>query len=391
MRRFLLFSMGLLTMASCSKESTSVNTPALERVTLVSSVENQVSKATLSSKTWYWAPGDAIGVYFYDGGGDQATNTFYLKENVSTTIGTFEYKGDDIYENRKWNVGAVYPKFDNAIWWIDAASDHVANIELKTSYDYTSGVVLMPLVANLKSGGARPTSVAFKQVASCVKVTLNSVPIGTKTITLSADKTIAGDCNIKISDVGTGTLSNYANSSKSVSFVLSSALTSSQNGMVFYFPILPVSDPTFTISVKDTDDHVLWSKTKAFTGESTLTLGRGDILEMAATSVSTKTLTVGIATYIGSPSTTYIHAWGGHARTGTDYQVKRDGSRTITGTRDKHSSASQTYNAYTATVPNDIDGFNIKYGEQWSSNASNTSQTGYIYEWGGVYYIFFTD
>ncbi len=185
-----------------------------------------------------------VGVYRYVPSGMNA-QPLRFRLVSSTTNGVFSWTGDDPIDIC-WNVGAIYPKFDNSISWNTTNEKHYANVEIKAAYDYTAGQVFMPMVANMSSESSQPTGVNFKHVAVAVKVTLNDLDklpseVELAKVSITADQTISGWCNMAIPDAGTKTGVLAANggddgSSKTVAFNIKSS-DDIASSMTFYFPI----------------------------------------------------------------------------------------------------------------------------------------------------------
>lgn len=223
-----------------------------------------------------WASGDKIGVRMYRySWGDQSKNgtfAFTLSSAPGSLTGSFEYTGEieepngEGYGGHRWDVGALYPIVGDGATESNFG-DGGAYFNMRSSYEYTSGKLLMPLLADMSGGDVRPNSAAFRQIAGAIKIQLANIPPEANKISLSIDgKTIIGWTKAIAPADGVITTSSFqsANNDAPVSFTFSrGASESDYRNMTFYFPVPTVDAPKLRIKLYS-DDTVIWNKhTKA--------------------------------------------------------------------------------------------------------------------------------
>lgn len=394
MNKIVLFVSGLALICACTKsQPTTVDvTNNHKAIALIANAEGETTKASLSGNSWVWESGDQIGVRFRRNDASWQQTMNLDPSSAGSSAGIFKTPDNfDYADDMCWDEAAVYPS-SIPIQVVTFESVQYANLTIPSSYSYSSGDTKLPVVANMQGSDAQPKVLNFKQVAAAIKITLKEVPIGTKKITLTCDKNITGDCNIAMSAIGTGSLNApYSNQGKQVSISFS-ALEEKKDEMVFYFPIIPVSTPTITISLTNSNDEVYWSRTAS----NQASLGRGEILDMDELTIpSTKKVNIGIITYISSSyvSDLQVHYW-----SGTD---TNPGDANLV---DKKATASQyvgywgdaqTFNLYYASIPVTAMHIRLHKGSDWDGynsfgdNRDYSKKTLFIFEYSGTYHYDF--
>ena len=233
-----------------------------------------------------WASDDRICVSMYETGEYTPwEREFRLTGGAGSTNGTFSLMGDGTPgENTLYN--AIYPKYENTFY--DSGESKivpsVAKIKLLTSYTWSAGTILAPMVAYGIDSDKK--GLHFKHVGGAVMVTMNSLPKGTTkvSLTLTSDGDLTGNFNYTVADIANPTPSALttaaSNGGKTVAFTFD-ALGSSTN-RVFYFPTPTLTAPEFTIKVY-VGEMLIW---QASTPKAQPDITRGGLLVMQPMTVS---------------------------------------------------------------------------------------------------------
>ena len=123
-------------------------------------------------------------------------------------------------------------------------------------------------------------------------------------------------------------------------------------------------------------------------------VGAAEVGADASTGASTKTVYVGVITYLNLNANSYqVHYWGGA-------DGAKDANLTATGKTAQQavgsaywSNGAQTFNMYTATVPADATGFKVHNGNTWFGSTDgnfSTQNTAYVFEYGGNYNAYYS-
>ena len=123
-------------------------------------------------------------------------------------------------------------------------------------------------------------------------------------------------------------------------------------------------------------------------------VGATEVSADASTGASTKTVYVGVITYLNLNANSYqVHYWGGA-------DGAKDANLTATGKTANQAVGSaywnngaQTFNMYTATVPADATGFKVHNGNTWFGSTDgnfSTQNTAYVFEYGGNYNAYYS-
>lgn len=377
---FVIMAAMSLLFAACNKDNTVDNTP---KVAILKASSEILTKATLNDDFKpVWKAGDNIHVYCYVTDGSEYTPWqagFTLDPADDGKLdGDFKREGVTLGDNVL--TKAIYPEFGSNF----SNDGNTAYFDLRTSYAYSEGTVLVPMLAVATE--AAPHDLGFKQVGGAVKITLKDVPASATKVTLTCDKDIAGWYAIATSEAGTGVIStpNTGTGSKSVSFTFAAA--SAKRDMVFYFPTPAISSPIFTISLSN-DSFEFWSKT---TPSAQPNITRGTLLEMPALTVpSTRTINVGVITYLGANGYK-VHSWGS---SDNDADLVSTGSTTQKSVGSSYwGNEAQTFNMYKASIPIDNSGykvFNVESGIWFGDDGNVSKPTAYIFEYGGYYHAYY--
>lgn len=279
---YVLLFVAILAIA-CSKEdngNTNEEPQSSVKTIVLNASSDVVTKMSVArvgeTESVSWASGDKIGVRMYRyNWGDQSKNgtfAFTLSSAPGSLTGSFSYTGEieepngDGNGGHRWDVGALYPIVGDG----DTESnfgDGGAFFNMRSSYEFTSGKLLMPLLADMSGGEERPTSASFRQIAGAIKIQLANIPPEANKISLSIDgKTIIGWTKAIAPADGVITTSSFqsTNNDAPVSFTFSrGASASDYRSMTFYFPVPTVDAPKLRIKLYS-DNTVIWNKhTKA--------------------------------------------------------------------------------------------------------------------------------
>lgn len=296
----------LLVLASCAKE----NSVTDEQETFVpqyltASLEQENTKATLNnSLQTVWQTGDVIGVYVtnYKDPAEWDWDTVAdcsLSAGQGTTVGTFNAPSYD--SSNRWCFVAFYPRVAGT------AQQYKMKFNLPVGYyDYTSGMNLLPMMADMSGGEDRPSDVSFKHVGGGVKISVNDVPGNANSIGMTvAGKKITGafdDLEPTTAGTSSGKLVATTSSSDDQTVYLNFATASGVRDFDFIFPVPTVTSPDLTFTLWSNNDLQLWSKTAS----DQPSIGRAELLEfpVARTITASK-----VATHVLANNTFDMRGW----------------------------------------------------------------------------------
>jgi len=277
---------------SCQKEMEPAANESNESksIAFVASIEQPKSdtKADINaSNQLVWADDDKIGIFVPDW--DDKNQPFTVPEGEGgSTSGSFS-----------WDYGDFTHTTANAAFFPWGGDNHIDSSNGKFYLElpehngtdaeptYTSGKMLTPLVAQVTRTGDAYDVINFKHAGAAVKVTINNLPVGSHSISLTADHPIYGYYNIDPANYEDGMVENSAgvNDGNTTSF-LHFAPSSEVRPFTFLFPVpsLPASS-ALTFNIYDKNNVRVWgagAKTK-----DDVALGRADVLTMPALSITT--------------------------------------------------------------------------------------------------------
>lgn len=281
---FVIVSFGVL-FASCNKNEVS-ELSKVERInnpSICASVQD--TKASLTSGTQIvWSSGDKIGVYLYDT--DEtfdygAWNSGWdLTSDAGSATGNFEYSGS-LDSRVKWGKAAFFP-FQGTGSSFNNYYDGNIYFKLSTDYyDYTSGQILMPMIADL-SGDAneQPSHIHFRHVAGSVQLNLNNVPgfadaIG---LTVTGQKIVGDDWGGIAPDAASPELAaSTSTSAENNAVYLHFARANNDRNFVFNFPVPTLTAPELSFKMWDNNGLVIWQKSAPAQSNN---ISVGDVLVM---------------------------------------------------------------------------------------------------------------
>ena len=115
--------------------------------------------------------------------------------------------------------------------------------------------------------------------------------------------------------------------------------------------------------------------------------------EPATEAPTTKTINVGVITYLNLSGTYQVHYWGGADGAGDVNIVAANTTKNQAVGSAYWSNQPQTFNMYTATIPADATGFKVHNGNTWfgSDGNASTHTSVYVFEYGGNYLAYYDD
>ena len=302
----------LLVLASCAKE----NSVTDEQDTFVphyltASLEQENTKATLNnSLQTVWQTGDVIGVYVtnYKDPTEWDWDTVAdcsLSAGQGTTVGTFNDSSN------RWCFVAFYPRVAGT------AQQYKMKFNLPVGYyDYTSGMNLLPMMADMSGGEDRPSDVSFKHVGGGVKISVNDVPGNANSIGMTvAGKKITGafdDLEPTTAGTSSGKLVATTSSSDDQTVYLNFATASSVRDFDFIFPVPTVTSPSFTFKMWNANGLELWSATAT----SQPNIDRGELLVFPTARTISEAK---VATHVLANNIFYLAGWNLKGTKGDDY------------------------------------------------------------------------
>ena len=388
-----LLSLACVLYSSCQKENEVNNN---QKVSIKAIVEPAQTKADInSSYQTIWRENDEISVYLSTWTNNKY-QPFILDEGKDTKEATFTWNGDPTW-TWKWTDAkyAFYPKASASNQYINQ-DNGTFHYNLPTSYDYTSEQSVLPLAAYL--GNVDNPTIEFKYLCGAVKISLKDVPAKANSIELSlGNNVLTGWHYVPAAGIGGDNpvgLIKYDDNTSTTPVKFNFAQASDKRDMVFLFPVPPTSTAAKVKIDLYHDTAKIWS---VESNKAQSAIARKDVLAMPQLTVApyTKTITVGIISYLTDPSdgklnaaNFKIHYWGG-------YDGTVDKSLTSLGTQESKQvgywdgNPSHTFNLYSVEVPSDITGFKIWYdvpdssSDYWfGSDGSSSHSKVYVFDYG---------
>lgn len=221
MRKILFVTIAIFALAfiGCNKNDLQ---PQQVNNTINVSIENFGTKTSMNGNTVNWEEGDQIALFAQD---NNAPILYTLKSGAGTPDGTFATTADI---TGKTFVAALYPYDASARY-----SNSKINTNLATSYTWAKGANgKAPMAAVISS----PDDITFKNAGALIALTVNNIPAGYNSISLSSGIGINGTTEISFTDgVPSSTVTATADENKKTTINFTSSVTTTDK--VFYFPI----------------------------------------------------------------------------------------------------------------------------------------------------------
>ena len=288
MKKLLFFVAVATLFFSCQKEIEPSTPSEIKVFTFKAFIENLTAstKANINdNQQLVWAEGDKIGIYVPSM--DDKNQPFVLDGEAGSTSGSFKWVFGDFTNE---DAAAAYFPWEQESdsnqhpgSWQNNVYDGVMYFKLRNEYwSYSSGKMLTPLVAKL-NGSTDPIS--FKHAGAAVKLTINNLPAGAYSVTMTADKQITGNYHIDPSQAGTASLALDGDANSSLNTVkLNYGDSSVDRNFTFIFPVpAPLSAPKLTFTITDKNGFTVWTKSPK---NAQPTLSRKDVLEMPALTIT---------------------------------------------------------------------------------------------------------
>lgn len=301
MKKYLFaIALGAMTVAACNKSEVEIkevnDQPVGQKITLVASGEayGTDTKATLDGAAVKWEEGDQVAVRFYKGNAKENVAgytdgygawdaAFTLNPaDAGKTSGSFEYTGDGVIDGVHWGYAAFYPKFDSNV---GGEPDYKVWFHMQKVYEgYTSGRILMPMVANLNMEPdgmeGRPSAIALKHAGAGVRVTLKDVPASCYQASLTVPgKKIVGWYGVDPANAGTDAIvADDSENADEQTVYIKFATSDAKRDMTIIFPLPTVDMSTNGMILKlyFGEGVEFWSKTLSHGPDLT----RGQVLAM---------------------------------------------------------------------------------------------------------------
>lgn len=246
MRKILFSAVALLSLAFLSCNKSELEPTQESTYTIKASIENFGTKTTMDGNTVIWEEGDQIALFTNDVNEDPIL--FTLVYGAGTPNGDFS---TNVNIDGKIFVAALYPYDANARYSSDKITTNLAS-----SYTWKEGAngkaPMATLLPNIVlATGSNSLGVTFKNAGALIALTVNNIPAGYNSISLSSGIKINGATKISFTDgvpSSTVTATEEANKTTTINFA-SSATTTDK---VFYFP-LGVTEGSTAITIKMTD------------------------------------------------------------------------------------------------------------------------------------------
>lgn len=240
-KSFLTVAAALLTLVGCTNEEI-MNAPVMKGK-VQASLENSASRLAVGNgNILTWSGGDAF--VMFNEAGESATWTLEGTGGTEEgTFGTTDELGGIL-------MGAAFPASTNPV-----LQDDKLAMTLPTTLKYKESICNLPMWASFESLDA---SISFKHLGALLKINFSEIPAGYNTLTVTADKPLAGVFTADLSKEEPVLAAAEQGAENSVKITFD-ASTSKQDKM-FYIPLpvgtyasinVSVSDGTNTLSIAD--------------------------------------------------------------------------------------------------------------------------------------------
>ncbi len=246
MKKILFSTIAILALAvmGCNKSEL---VPEHENAfTIKASIENFGTKTTMDCNTVNWEEGDQIAL-FTNVDNDEPI-LFTLAYGAGTPDGDFS-TNENI--DGKIFVAALYPYDENARYSSDKITTNLAS-----SYTWAEGAngkaPMAALLPNIVlAPGNNSLDIIFKNAGSLIALTVNNIPAGYESISMTSGIAINGTTEISFTDgvpSSTVTATEEANKTTTINFAAAATTTDK----VFYFPLGTTETATnITIAMSD--------------------------------------------------------------------------------------------------------------------------------------------
>jgi hypothetical protein len=263
MKKSLLLLAGMAAiLAACTKELDAPVDPAnggLEKVTIIASISND-TKTTLDGTEFSW--GDSENIVVADG-----TTTSKIFTVSDKAAGTFTGTKDGDLRFAATPAGAISTV---------PATGTVVNVYMPGAYDFVKGTNAL-MVAGAPEEEGEVYKFTFKHAAALIKIPVQNLPVGTKTLRFTSDQYISGYAEKDLSGVVEITNSDLQAASKTVLIGLENAVASPNSSKTFYIPVPVGSYKEFTVELLDGTSGVLATKSKVL--GTAVSLAHADVFE----------------------------------------------------------------------------------------------------------------
>ncbi|MBR4043625.1 MAG: leucine-rich repeat domain-containing protein [Bacteroidaceae bacterium] len=211
----------LLCLVGCTNEE--IANALVKKGSIQATFENNASRLAVGEgNALTWSEGDAFQMFNEAGNG----STWTLEGAGGEETGTFG--GEELEGTLK---GAAFPALTNP-----SLADDVLTMTLPKEVTFKEGICNLPMWASFESLDA---AVSFKHLGALLKINFSEIPAGYNTLTVTADKPLAGVFTADLSKAEPVLAAAEQGAEKSVKITFD-ASTSKQDKM-FYLP-LPVGE-----------------------------------------------------------------------------------------------------------------------------------------------------
>lgn len=290
MKKTLLFvAVATLFAFSCQKENENEPSQQQEAFTFTASIENLTNPTKADIDASYdliWRTGDQIGIYV-NGWAEDSHQQFDLVGDGGSSVGSFVRNQAGGWFKTTDAIVAYFPygggnNYSAGNLYITLPEHFGTDV----APAYTSGKMLTPLVAPVVYSGTEwvYNPIEFKHAGAAIKVTINNLPAGAHSISLSADQPVWGYYHISPAVAGTVDMEENSpgvNDSNTTSWLHFASANISRE-FVFIFPVPAMTTPDLTFSIYDENDILVWRGTAS----NQLSINHGDILVMPARTIT---------------------------------------------------------------------------------------------------------
>ena len=284
-KMFYFVAVATFALFSCQNDDDVINEVNSKPVTFKASIEDFTNSETRgninSTNGLVWADGDKIGIYVNDSWNDK-NQPFTLSTGAGETSGTFAW---DYGTFTNPNATVAFFPWDDDNNSGNGTQNNIAGDWMyftlnQGNYDYTSGKMLTPLIASISSSD----EISFKHAGAAVKVTINNLPAGAKSIGMTVNgQQVYGSYKINPANAGTDALVLNESPDNTKNTVWLNYTNNSESAWTFVFPVPTLTTPKLSFQIYDKNDVLVWSKNlKAQSSD----LGRADILVMPALNIT---------------------------------------------------------------------------------------------------------
>lgn len=254
-KSFLIWGMALCLFAGCTEDEV-VSENALSKNCIQATIEATDPQSRLAvndDNSLSWMQGDAFEMFSPSGVSETWTLT-----NVVDGLGYFEGNMPELAENET-TCYVFYPSSEeNKPTFYKSGYSCYAEMTIPHELTYSENATCnIPMYASVYTPNFGNQPIEFKYLTSMLKVQVNDIPEGFHTMTVTADKPLAGKFGMPLNGGTIQFLDDQANEKKEVKVSFEAIAGDNDNDRVFYLPLIPNTYGFLKVSVSNGQQEIV--------------------------------------------------------------------------------------------------------------------------------------